>query len=124
MGTEFATSRDRRHIDMADKNMPDSSSNRDQAEGERWSSEQESVRNSERDNSSFERGSSSSGRSGSSSERSSEGRNSYSSENRDESAGGISNRPLGEEIENQESLPQRGKTQSEEQPRRNEDVER
>lgn len=102
---------------MADKNMPNSSSNRDKAEGERWSSEQESVRNSERDSSSPER-------SGSSSERSSGDRNSYSSGNRDESSGGISNRPLGEEIENQESLPQRGTSQSEERPRRNEDVER
>jgi len=39
-------------------------------------------------------------------------------------AGGISNRPLDEEIENQEAVPERGTTQADEQPRSNVDLER
>ena len=38
--------------------------------------------------------------------------------------GGISNRPLDEEIENQETLPERGTTREDEQTRSNVDLER
>ena len=41
-----------------------------------------------------------------------------------ETAGGISNRPLDEEIENQDALPERGTGKEDEQSRRNVDVER
>jgi hypothetical protein len=50
-------------------------------------------------------------------------RNSYPADDGD-SAGGISNRPLDEEIENQETLPERGTTQEDEQDRSNVDEER
>ncbi len=39
-------------------------------------------------------------------------------------AGGISNRPLDEEIENQETLPERGTSREDEQTRSNVDLER
>ncbi len=39
-------------------------------------------------------------------------------------AGGISNRPLDEEIENQETLPERGTTREDEQTRSDVDLER
>ena len=41
-----------------------------------------------------------------------------------DNAGGITNRPLDEEEENQEALPERGLSQAEERSRSNEDVER
>jgi hypothetical protein len=50
-------------------------------------------------------------------------RNSYPADDGD-GAGGISNRPLDEEIENQETLPERGTTQEDEQDRSNVDEER
>lgn len=50
-------------------------------------------------------------------------RNSYPADDGDD-AGGISNRPLDEEIENQEALPDRGTTQEDEQSRSNVDEER
>ena len=50
-------------------------------------------------------------------------RNSYPPDD-GEDAGGISNRPLDEEIENQEALPERGQMQKDERSRSNEDVER
>lgn len=49
-------------------------------------------------------------------------RNSYPPEAGDE-AGGISNRPLDEETENQEALPERGEMQKDEGSRSNEDLE-
>jgi hypothetical protein len=42
----------------------------------------------------------------------------------EDDAGGISNRPLGEEIDNQNSLPERGQTQADERSRNNEEIER
>jgi hypothetical protein len=50
-------------------------------------------------------------------------RNSYPADDGDD-AGGISNRPLDEEIENQEALPDRETTQEDEQSRNNVDEER
>lgn len=50
-------------------------------------------------------------------------RNNYPGEDASD-AGGISNRPLGEEIENQEAVPERGTTQEDEQTRSNVDLER
>ena len=49
-------------------------------------------------------------------------RNSYPADTDD--AGGISNRPLGEEIENQDALPERGKSKEDEEGRSDVDVER
>jgi hypothetical protein len=84
---------------MADKDTPNRSANKDNAEGERGRSEQDVIPNSE---SSTWRGYDDGG----------------------DDAGGISNRPLGEEIDNQNSLPERGQTQADERSRNNEDVER
>ena len=47
----------------------------------------------------------------------------YKDENGD-NAGGITNRGIGEELENQNTLPDRGRSQRDEQERNNEDVER
>ena len=84
---------------MADNDTPNRSANKDKAEGERWSSEQNVVPNSE---SSTDRG--------------------YTDDG--DNAGGITNRPLDEEIENQNALPDRGQSQADERTRANEDVER
>ena len=85
---------------MADNDTPNRSANKDKAEGERWSSEQDVIPNSE----------------------SSTDRN-YGDQDQDD-AGGITNRPLGEEIDNQNALPERGRSQSDERSRNNEDLER
>ena len=85
---------------MADKDTPNRAANKDKAEGERWQSEEGVIPNSE-----------------SSTERR------YSDENGD-NAGGITNRAIGEEIDNQNALPERGRSQSDEQVPNNEDVER
>jgi len=82
---------------MADTDTPNQAANRDQAKGERWKSEHGVIPNSE---SSTDRG--------------------YN----DTEAGGITNRPLGEEVDNQNALPERGRSQKDEQVRNNEDVER
>lgn len=84
---------------MADKDTPNRPANKDKAEGERWSSEQNVIPDSE------------------------------SSTSRDyeddgDNAGGITNRPLGEELDNQNSLPDRGNSQADERRRKNEDIER
>jgi hypothetical protein len=50
-------------------------------------------------------------------------RNSYPADDGDD-AGGISNRPLEEEMENQDALPDRGTSKEEEPGRSNVDVER
>ena len=84
---------------MADKDTPNRPANKDKAEGERWSSEQDVIPDSE----------SSTGRS-------------YEDDGDD--AGGITNRPLGDEIDNQNSLPDRGNSQADERSRNNEDLER
>ena len=85
---------------MADKDTPNRAASKDKAEGERWQSEEGVIPNSE-----------------SSTERR------YSDENGD-NAGGITNRAIGEKIDNQNALPERGRSQSDEQVPNNEDVER
>ena len=84
---------------MADNDTPNRAANKDKAEGERWKSEQGVIPNSE----------------------SSTGRG-YEDEGDD--AGGITNRSIGEEVDNQNSLPERGRSRSDERTRNNEDVER
>jgi hypothetical protein len=76
---------------MADKDTPNRPANKDKAEGDRWSSEQDVARTYEDDG---------------------------------DDAGGITNRPLSEEIDNQNSLPDRGNSQADERSRNNEDLER
>ena len=77
---------------MADQNAPNSGGdkNRDKAEGERWNPEQEGA-----------------------SRRPSENDPSQRYDGSDEGSG-ITNRPLDEEIENQQALPERGNTRDEE----------
>ena len=65
---------------MADQNMPNDASRKSKAEGERWSPESENAGPGERSG--------------------------YT--NADKQAAGITNRPLDEEIDNQQSLPDRG----------------
>jgi hypothetical protein len=84
---------------MADNDTPDRDENKDKAEGERWKSEQGVIPDSE-----------------SSTQRT------YKDEG--DTAGGITNRSIGEEIDNQNSLPERGRSQSDEETRGNEDIER
>jgi hypothetical protein len=82
---------------MADMDTPNRAANKDKAEGERWESEQGAVPNSESStNRRYESG---------------------------DHAGGITNRSLGEEVDNQNALPERGRTQRDEDVRNNEDVE-
>jgi len=71
---------------MADQDRPEQTASRDKAEGERWSSEPDTVRNADRDENPEQL---------------------YDNEDRDD-AGGITNRPLSEEVGSQESLPDRG----------------
>jgi hypothetical protein len=84
---------------MADKDTPNRPANKDKAEGDRWSSEKDVIPDSE----------SSTART-------------YEDDGDD--AGGITNRPLSEEIDNQNSLPDRGNSQADERSRNNEDLER
>jgi hypothetical protein len=84
---------------MADQDRPNRAANMEKAEGDRSTTEQGRIPDSE----------SSSGRS-------------YADDGYH--AGGITNRPLDEEIENQEAVPDRGKSQDDERSRRNEDIER
>lgn len=85
---------------MADNDTPNRAANKDKAEGERWKSEEGVIPNSE-----------------SSTDRR------FKDENGD-NAGGITNRPIGEEIDNQNALPERGRSQDDELVRSNEDIER
>jgi hypothetical protein len=86
---------------MADTDRPNRAANKQKAEGDRSTAEHNiAVPNSE---SSTERG--------------------YRDENGD-NAGGITNRPLDEEAENQNALPERGLSQADERTRGNEDMER
>jgi hypothetical protein len=71
---------------MADQNSPNSAAGRHQAGGERWSSEQNTVRNADRDEIPERL---------------------YDDRDGDD-AGGSTNRPLSEEVDSQESLPGRG----------------
>ena len=67
---------------MADQNMPNDASRKSKAEGERWSPESENA--------------------------GSDQRSGYM--NTGDEATGITNRPLDEEISNQQSLPERGES--------------
>ncbi|HVJ26459.1 MAG TPA: hypothetical protein VM493_02920 [Vicinamibacterales bacterium] len=71
---------------MANQDRPNQNANKSKAEGERWSSDPNSVRNADRDELPVEQ---------------------YDSNDTDD-AGGISNRPLSDELSNQEGLPSRG----------------
>ena len=82
---------------MADMDTPNRAANKDKAEGERWESAQGAIPNSE-----------------------SSTRRRYES---GDGTGGITNRSLGEEVDNQNALPERGRTQQDEDVRNNEDVE-
>lgn len=83
---------------MADNDTPNRAASRDKAEGERWSSKDNVVP--ESDNSA--------------------GRANQDDDDKDD-AGGISNRSIGED---QNSLPARGQRQGDERSRNNEDLER
>ena len=86
---------------MADMATPNRAANKDKAEGDRSTAEYNAdVPNSE---SSTDRG--------------------YRDENRD-NAGGITNRPLDEEVENQNALPERGMSQEDEETSNNDEMER
>jgi hypothetical protein len=71
---------------MADQDRPNQSANRDTAEEERWRSEEDTIRNADRDENPEQL---------------------YDAEDAADS-GGITNRPLSEEIHNQEEIPARG----------------
>lgn len=70
---------------MAKQDWPNQTANKSKAEGERWESDADTVRNADRDENPERL---------------------YDDDS--EEAGGITNRPLTEEIDNQEALPQRG----------------
>lgn len=72
---------------MADKNIPSRSANMEKAEGDRWTSDPDTVEVADR----YAEG--------------------IGDEN--EGAGGISNRPLSDEVKRQESLPERTTSRSE-----------
>jgi hypothetical protein len=71
---------------MADQDRPNQNANKSKAEGERWSSEQQSPRNSDHD----------------------ENPEAQYRDDADDDAAGITNRPLSDEVENQQRLPDRG----------------
>ena len=71
---------------MADQDWPNQNADKSKAEGERWQSDSDTVGNADRDE---------------------RPERLYEDEDAD-NAGGITNRPLAEEVDNQESLPQRG----------------
>jgi hypothetical protein len=71
---------------MADQDRPNQNANKSKAEGERWGSDSDTMRNADRDENP---------------ERLYDGGDS-------DDAGGITNRPLSEEVGNQEALPKRG----------------
>jgi hypothetical protein len=71
---------------MARQDWPNQAANKSKAEGERWESEPDTVRNADRDE---------------------HPERLYEDEGSD-SAAGITNRPLSQEIGNQEALPERG----------------
>jgi hypothetical protein len=71
---------------MANQDQPNQNANKSKAEGERWSSDDNSVQNADRDESPERQ---------------------YDDADTD-NAGGITNRPLSEEIDNQQDLPPRG----------------
>jgi len=71
---------------MADQDRPNQSASKSKAEGERWSSDENTIRNADRDEAPEQQ---------------------YGTNDPDD-AGGITNRPLSEEISNQQDLPTRG----------------
>jgi hypothetical protein len=71
---------------MADPKIPNQASTKSKAEGERWKSDPDTIENADRDENPEAL---------------------YDSEDVDD-AGGITNRPLTDEVENQGSLPRRG----------------
>jgi hypothetical protein len=71
---------------MADPNNPNQASNKGKAEGERWTSDPDTVENADRD----------------------ENPEQLYDEGDSTGAGGITNRPLSDEKANQASLPKRG----------------
>lgn len=71
---------------MADQDRPNQNANKSKAEGERWNSDDDTVRNADRD----------------------ENPERLYNEDDGDNAGGITNRPLSDEISNQEDLPERG----------------
>ena len=71
---------------MADQDRPNQSANKSKAEGERWSSDENTIRDADRDEAPEQQ---------------------YDTNDPDD-AGGITNRPLSEEISNQQDLPTRG----------------
>lgn len=71
---------------MADQDWPNQNANKSKAEGERWTSDADTVRNADRD----------------------ENPERLYHDDDDDNAGGITNRPLSQEIDNQEALPERG----------------
>ena len=73
---------------MARPDPPNQNANKSKAEGERWTSDSNTVRNADRD----------------------ENPERLYDEAGDSEAGGITNRPLSEEVGNQEALPERGTT--------------
>jgi hypothetical protein len=96
---------------MADQNMPNRAANMEKAEGDRTRSNRtvDNAGSFQTDQGTIPDSESSSGRS-------------YHDDG--DNAGGITNRPLDEEAENQEALPRRGTSQADETSRRNEDIER
>lgn len=70
---------------MADQDRPNQAANKSKAEGERWTSEPDSVRRADRDENPEQL---------------------Y--DDRTGSTGGISNRPLSDEVGSQDALPDRG----------------
>lgn len=90
---------------MADTATPNLAADKDKAEGERSTAEQNAGRNTDVPNSE------------SSTDRK------YDTGIGD-NAGGITNRPLDEEVENQNTLPERGMSQDDERERQDEDIER
>ena len=85
---------------MANPNRPNENANKTKAEGERWSSEENSVRKAEHDTPPED----------------------YPVDEGD-NAGGITNRPLDEEVDNQEALPPRGMSRDDRAPRDSDDIE-
>ena len=73
---------------MAEQDRPNQAANKSKAEGERWRSEPDTVRQADRDENPERL---------------------YDDADGDD-AGGITNRPLSEEVDNQEALPERGTT--------------
>lgn len=80
----------KRKRDTGNTDRPNQAANKSQAEGERWRSEPDTIERRERDRGA-QRGTGA------------------------EEGGGISNRPIGEEIHSQERVPERGDSRSGEQ---------